>query len=94
MSNTGKEMLVVTYTTKTLTFRTYYVVFDESMFLYAKVEDFVCSVFKMKTQFSIIKNGTAEFMKHHKNEMLDNITFKKNASSYYEVTDYNTKEII
>lgn len=94
VSNTGKEMLVVTYTTKTLTFRTYYVFDNSSSFLMCKWEDFVCGVFKMKTQFSIIKNGTAEFMKHHKNEMPDNITFKKNASGYYEVTDYNTKELI
>lgn len=94
VSNTGKEMLVVTYTTKTLTFRTYYVFDDSSSFLMRKWEDFVYGVFKMRTQFSIIKQGTAEFMKHHKNEMPDNITFKKNASGYYEVTDYNTKEII
>jgi DNA repair protein RadD len=94
VSNTGKEMLVVTYTTKTLTFRMYYVFDESSSFLMRKWEDFVCGVFKMRTQFSIIKNGTAEFMKHHKNEMPDNITFKKNASGYYEVTDYNTKELI
>jgi DNA repair protein RadD len=94
VSNTGKEMLIVTYTTKTLTFRTYYVFDNSSSFLMQKWEDFVCGVFKMKTQFSIIKNGTAEFMKHHKNEMPDNITFKKNASGYYEVTDYNTKNLI
>ena len=94
VSNTGKNMLIVTYTTKTLTFRTYYVFDESSSFLMRKWEDFVYGVFKMKTQFSIIKNGTAEFMKHHKNEMPDNITFKKNASGYYEVTDYNTKNLI
>ena len=55
-------MLVVTYTTKTLTFGRTMCLMDQAAFDAGKWRILFVACLRWKTQFSIIKNGTAGFM--------------------------------